>query len=307
MMMQQDPLAKKYVCAKDIKVWVTSIASKGALAVNDIPKAPVRMENWTRLDRDTLRALDMCSEEEIFLYLVQNFNLLKSGRKRIELHTLTDDDFYHLTRFSSSDISQISKLLGLPNTIVTPSRYIFTKEEAFFLLCCWFSWPNGLKTLELLSGYSSSMISECVNWMSKFIHNNWDFVLQDFSSNLLSSNWLSQFSNAVNRRTNALTNCWGFLDCTIREICRPVVWQQALYSGCNQYRYWLVSSIAWYSVCFMIEFDTHDVLCLVSSIVWYAVCFMYCIKISFDTWYVLCNVSRLPFRSLYGYCLQGSG
>ena len=189
------------------------------------------MENWTRLDRDTLRALDMCSEEEIFLYLVQNFNLLKSGRKRIELHTLTDNNFYHLTRFSSSDISQISKLLGLPNTIVTLSRYIFTKEEAFFLLCCRFSWPNRLKTLELLLGYSSSMISECVNWMSKFIHNNWDFVLQDFSSNLLSSNRLSQFSNAVNRRTNALTNCWGFLDCTIRGICRPVVWQQTRYSG----------------------------------------------------------------------------
>ena len=36
---------------------------------------------------------------------------------------------------------------------------------------------------------------------------------------------------------------------------------------CNRYGYWLVSSIAWYSVCFMIEFDTHDVLCLVSSII----------------------------------------
>jgi len=63
------------------------------------------MEDWTRLDRETLHALENGSEEEVFLYLVQNFNLLKSKRKRIELHTLTDDDFYHLTRFSSSDIS----------------------------------------------------------------------------------------------------------------------------------------------------------------------------------------------------------
>jgi len=31
--------------------------------------------------------------------------------------------------------------------------------------------------------------------------------------------------------------------------------------------YCLVSSIVSYSVCFMIEFDTHDVLCLVSIIV----------------------------------------
>ena len=57
----------------------------------------------------------------------------------------------------------------------------------------------------------------------------------------------------------------------------------------------LVSSIVWYSVCFMIEFDTQCVLCLVSSIVWYSVYFIYCVKVSFDTWYVLYNVSRLPF------------
>jgi len=35
-------------------------------------------------------------------------------------------------------------------------------------------------------------------------------------------------------------------------------------------------------LCFMIEFDTHDVLCLVSTIVSYSACFISCIKISFD-------------------------
>jgi len=39
----------------------------------------------------------------------------------------------------------------------------------------------------------------------------------------------------------------------------------------------------------MIEFDTHDVLCLVSSIVRYSVCFM----IEFDTHDVLCLVSSI--------------
>ena len=48
----------------------------------------------------------------------------------------------------------------------------------------------------------------------------------------------------------------------------------------------------------MIEFNTHDVLCLVSSIVGYSVCFMYCVywQVSFDTWYVLCNVQGYRFE-----------
>jgi len=59
--------------------------------------------------------------------------------------------------------------------------------------------------------------------------------------------------------------------------------------------YYLVSSIIWYLVCFMIEFDTHDVLCLVSSILWYLVCFM----IEFDTHDVLCLISSIVWYSVY--------
>ena len=63
----------------------------------------------------------------------------------------------------------------------------------------------------------------------------------------------------------------------------------------------LVSSIVWYSVCFMIEFDTNDILCLVSGIVWYSVCFM----IAFDTHDVLCLVSTIVWYSVcFSYCVK---
>jgi len=61
------------------------------------------------------------------------------------------------------------------------------------------------------------------------------------------------------------------------------------FRGVSGTGYCLVSSIVRYSVCYMIEFDTHDVLCLVSSIVRYSVCFM----IEFDTHDVLCLVSSI--------------
>ena len=62
--------------------------------------------------------------------------------------------------------------------------------------------------------------------------------------------------------------------------------------------YWFkILSIIWYSVCFMFGFEYHLILSMFN--VWF--------RVSFDTWYVLCNISRLPIRSLYSYCLQDSG
>ena len=54
----------------------------------------------------------------------------------------------------------------------------------------------------------------------------------------------------------------------------------------------------------MIEFDTHDVLCLVSSIVWYLVCFV----IEFDTHDVLCLVSSIALiLDMFYVTFQGYG
>jgi len=81
---------------------------------------------------------------------------------------------------------------------------------------------------------------------------------------------------------------------------------------CLVSKYHLILSMfydwVWYSWCFMIEFDTHDVLCLVfENRLIHSMFYLFCQDIFwYNTWYIVCNISRLPFWSLFGYCLQGT-
>jgi hypothetical protein len=69
----------------------------------------------------------------------------------------------------------------------------------------------------------------------RYIYLNWDHLLCDFSSpaasRLLNTERLEFFASRVHEKGAPLRNCWGFIDCTIRKICRPTVWQQTCYNG----------------------------------------------------------------------------
>lgn len=119
----------------------------------------------------------------------------------------------------------------MPSVFETRSRVKFTREEGLFLLCTRFAWPTRLKTMEFLFGYGASSISEAVNWVLYFIDNHWNFLLNDFTSGHLSTTRLLEFAKKVRAKGAPLDCCWGFIDCTIRQICRPKKWQQDCYNG----------------------------------------------------------------------------
>ncbi|KAG0634770.1 hypothetical protein HOY80DRAFT_864089, partial [Tuber brumale] len=68
-----------------------------------------------------------------------------------------------------------------------------------------------------------------------FIYRNWDFLLHDFNSRLasehLSTTKLDLFASKIHAKGASLKACWGFINCTIREICHPSRWQKEYYNG----------------------------------------------------------------------------
>jgi len=120
--------------------------------------------------QETITSLEGASDEEVFLFIIQNFKIdQKSQAKHPVNLTLRDDDFIHLTRFTCGDIWKITDLVKLPYKIQTPLPYSFTSHEGFFILCCRLAWPFRVETLSLLLGWRISQLSECFNWMLKFI------------------------------------------------------------------------------------------------------------------------------------------
>ena len=71
--------------------------------------------------------------------------------------------------------------------------------------------------------------------MMEFLFKHWDFLRQDFSSGQLTPNQLSLFAREISEHGGPLEHCVGFIDCTIRGICRPSQWQQIAYNGHKKY------------------------------------------------------------------------
>ena len=69
------------------------------------------------------------------------------------------------------------------------------------------------------------------NHVTDHIFARFNHLLTDLDQLWLSPQNLQTFADAVHNRGAALDNCWGFVDGTVRPICRPGRDQRAVYNG----------------------------------------------------------------------------
>ena len=67
--------------------------------------------------------------------------------------------------------------------------------------------------------------------MNTFIYNTYHHKLTSFQQPWLAPAELEKFAQAVHNVGAPLTNCWGFVDGTVRPICRPGEMQRTVYNG----------------------------------------------------------------------------
>lgn len=63
------------------------------------------------------------------------------------------------------------------------------------------------------------------------IYGRWHHLLTRYNHDLLSPPKLLQYAEAIEQAGAALNNCWGFVDGTVRPVCRPNENQRAIYNG----------------------------------------------------------------------------
>lgn len=80
-------------------------------------------------------------------------------------------------------------------------------------------------------GLSVPQLSMICNEGMNFMYDNWRHLLQTFNQEWLSRENLQQFSNVVHNAGSPLDNCWGFVDGTVRRVCRSGRNQRVLYNG----------------------------------------------------------------------------
>ena len=80
-------------------------------------------------------------------------------------------------------------------------------------------------------GRSVPELSMISNFVLNWIYNNFSHKLSDFNQDWLAPAKLSEYADAIYQKGVAIDFCWGFVDGTVRPICRPSENQRMVYNG----------------------------------------------------------------------------
>ena len=115
-------------------------------------------------------------------------------------------------------IMQLLVLLCVPNVVRTRCGFIVSGREALCVLLFRLAFPCRLTDMRLVFGLRESCLSETFNYMLHFVDDKWGHLLSLDVASIKSK--LAMFAEAVKATGAPLSNCWGFIDGTVRAIAR---------------------------------------------------------------------------------------
>lgn len=187
----------------------------------------------------------------MFLLLV--ISLLKkyrSGTSRLKLNVMSfqpnalselDDDYYLIHfRFTKAQIKLMVQLFQFPATCVLSNGSKFDPEFILCVLLRRLSYPNRLSDIVKEFGVEQTQISRIIKFALNHVLNQKGYLLSDLK---VWKDQIETFSSAIFRKCHTYATCIGFVDGTVRPICRPTEGQKYVYSGhkrCHGLKYQMV-------------------------------------------------------------------
>lgn len=154
---------------------------------------------------------------------------------RLQFYNLTDHEIRLWFRFEKNDFPRLIHALGLPAVIITPRRkYRYDAQTALCVLLWRLSYMNKWDHAVPVFGRCISSMSEITQYLLIHIAQRFQHLLRLPAYYTRPAN-LRYFADVIYGKGGALSNCIGFIDGTIRRICRPLYMQQACYNGFKKY------------------------------------------------------------------------
>jgi len=136
---------------------------------------------------------------------------------------------------SLPDLEDMTEALQIPDPFITRTRSSFSALEALCLLCARLRTAGNLADMTILYNRSKSAVSECVNELVCYLDETWEHLLACDDTFLLHPSRLQSYADAIYSQGAPIQTVFGFIDCTIRRICRPSQWQRQAYNGYKKY------------------------------------------------------------------------
>ena len=147
------------------------------------------------------------------------------------LDNMTDDECKTEFRFFRNDIYNLINVLRVPAELTCYNGLKVDAVEAMCIFLKRFAYP--CRYADLIPRFAKPEPQLCMiaNQMTSMIYDTWHHLLTTFEQTWLDPLNLEMFADAIHDKGAALSNCWGFIDGTVRPICRPGKRQRLVYNG----------------------------------------------------------------------------
>lgn len=134
-------------------------------------------------------------------------------------------------RVEKGDLPQLAEVLGIPREFRCDQRTVCDGMEGLCMLLRRLAYPCRYSDLIPRFGRPVPEISMITSTVADFIYVNHGYRITRWNNTILSPDNLERYAEAIHSKGAALDNCFGFVDGTVRPICRPNVNQRQVYNG----------------------------------------------------------------------------
>lgn len=136
--------------------------------------------------------------------------------------------------FTVPQLRKLASVLALPETLYADNGSREDRVTALAMLCARLAWPLRLADIQRGLGWEQTRVSRFVDVTAYQIVTTWSHILR-FDPVRLRPTTLRRYADRLVDEGCPLTNCWGFIDGTLRHVARPDWNQSIVYNGWKRF------------------------------------------------------------------------
>ena len=177
---------------------------------------------------------DISEDEFLLLYdanISKNLDYPYQNYEDFDLEGLGESECLAEFRFRKRDIPILADVMGLPDSYRCERGTVCDGIEGLCLLLRRLAYPCRYSDLIHRFGRPVPEICIITNYVMETVYSLHHHRLTAWNHTLMSPPLLQIYADAIQRKGSPLPNCFGFIDGTVRPICRPQENQGIVYNG----------------------------------------------------------------------------
>ena len=178
---------------------------------------------------------DIIDEDEFLLMwelnTSKNLDFPYEDYGRFDLDEMDDSECVAEFRVKKHDLPDLAAALQIPNQFVCHQRSVADGMEGLCMLLRRLSYPCRYSDIIARFGRPVPVMSMVTNTVLDYIFTTHSHRILQWNQAILQPAELQTYADTVSLKGAALNNCFGFIDGTVRPICRPGEHQRVVYNG----------------------------------------------------------------------------